>query len=245
MLKHPKHPPGYAPEAATSFFSEVYHSDPRNFVQPEWMPTPSPPEVELDCSQFTESELARVIKRMKAHSAPSPFDRVGHIIFKKCPSLLPALVKLFNTCWVQSTIPGEWKCAAYPQELSLREYYQPRQLPTNCPDTLCWQALYKSPPESLAEVHGHQQVPGQFASEGFHANCAWLYGASSEAVVDSSRGPFQSQISGSLLVGFGQCLRKHTPLSTQNYMPRLSLLSEKLQSSLFKRGCTRGTLSQW
>ena len=104
--------PSFGEEATTSFFSKVYHSNPRNFVQPEWMPTPSPPEVELDCSLFSESELARVIKRTKAHSAPSPFDRVGYIIFKKCPSLLPALVKLFNTCWVQSTIPGEWKCAA-------------------------------------------------------------------------------------------------------------------------------------
>ena len=104
--------PSFGDEAATSFFSGVYHSDPRNFVQPEWMPTPSPPEVELDCSQFSVSELARVIKRMKAKSAPSPFDRVGYIIFKRCPSLLLALVKLFNTCWAQSTIPGEWKCAA-------------------------------------------------------------------------------------------------------------------------------------
>ena len=104
--------PSFGDEAATSFFSGVYHSDPRIFVQPEWMPTPSPPEVELDCSQFSVSELARVIKRMKAQSAPSPFDRVGYIIFKKCPSLLPALVKLFSICWAQSTIPGEWKCAA-------------------------------------------------------------------------------------------------------------------------------------
>ena len=34
----------------------------------------------------------------------------------------------------------------YHQELSLRGYYQPGQLPTNCPDTLCWQALLNSPP---------------------------------------------------------------------------------------------------
>ena len=104
--------PTFGDEAATSFFSEVYHSDPRNFVRPEWMPTPSPPEVELDCSQFSVSELTRVIKKTRAQSAPSPFDRVGYTIFKKCPSLLPALVKLFNICWAQSTIPGEWKCAA-------------------------------------------------------------------------------------------------------------------------------------
>ena len=104
--------PAFGVEAATSFFSEAYHSDPQNFNQPGWMPTPPPPEVEFDCSPFSVSEVARVIKKMKAQSAPSPFDRVGYIKFKKCPSLLPTLVKLFNICWAQSTIPGEWKCAA-------------------------------------------------------------------------------------------------------------------------------------
>ena len=104
--------PSFGSEAATTFFSEVYHSQPKGFIQPEWIPTPPPPEVELDCSPFTESELASVIKKMKARSSPSPFDRIGYSIFKKCPSLLPALVLLFNTCWAQSSIREGWKCAA-------------------------------------------------------------------------------------------------------------------------------------
>ena len=104
--------PSFGEEAATSFFTEMYHSNPRNFTQPEWVPTPSSPEVEYDCSPFTQDEVARIIKRMRAQSAPSPFDRVGYVMFKVCPSLLPALVQLFNICWAQSTIPGEWKCAA-------------------------------------------------------------------------------------------------------------------------------------
>ena len=97
---------------ATTFFSQVYHSAPRNFVQPEWMPTPPLPKVEFDDTPFSDSEVVRVIKKMKTQSAPSPFDRVGYVIFKQCPSLLPALVQLFNMCWAQSTIPAEWKCAA-------------------------------------------------------------------------------------------------------------------------------------
>ena len=104
--------PSFGRGVATSFFTDVYHSDPQNYTQPEWMPTPSSPETEFDYSPFSESEVTRVIKRMKSQSAPSPFDRIGYIIFKKCPSLLPALVKLFNTCWTESTIPREWKCAA-------------------------------------------------------------------------------------------------------------------------------------
>ena len=100
--------PTFNNDAATSFFSQVYHSATQNFALPEWMPSPSPPDVELDFSSFTQSEVVRVIKRMKAQSAPSPFE---YVIFKKFPSLLPALVQLFNICWDQSTIPGEWKCA--------------------------------------------------------------------------------------------------------------------------------------
>ena len=61
---------------------------------------------------FSDSKVARVIKKMKTQSAPSPFNRIGHIIFKRCPSLLPALVQLFNICWAQSTIPVVWKCVA-------------------------------------------------------------------------------------------------------------------------------------
>ena len=49
---------------------------------------------------------------MKIQSAISPFDRVGYVVFKRCPSLLPVLVQLFNACWDQSIIPQEWKCAA-------------------------------------------------------------------------------------------------------------------------------------
>ena len=206
--------PSFGDEAATSFFSGVYHSDPRIFVQPEWMSTPSPPEVELDCSQFSVSELARVIKRMKAQSAPSPFDRVGYIIFKKCPSLLPALVKLFNICWAQSTIPGEWKCAAIkliPKSSASEDTTNPGNF-RPIALTPCVGKLFSSllRPESL---HGHQQVPRQFASEGVHANCAWLYGASSEAVINIGGGPFQPQICGCVLVGFSQCLWQCTPLS--------------------------------
>ena len=50
------------------------------------MPSASYPEVELDGSPFS---LARVIKRMKVQSAPSPFDRVGYVIFNPLP-IIPA-----------------------------------------------------------------------------------------------------------------------------------------------------------
>ena len=98
--------PSFSNEVATSYFSDAYRLSPWNFFRPGWLPVPISPEVELDCSPFTQAEVAQVIKRTKAQSSPSPFDRVGYIIFKKCPSLFPVLVQLFNICWSQSTIPG-------------------------------------------------------------------------------------------------------------------------------------------
>ena len=104
--------PAFSQERAHRFFTEVYHAAPRNYAQPAWMPTPQAPEVEMDCSPFTPSEIAKVIKRTKPASTPSPFDRVGYNIFKKCPALIPALVDIFNFCWTHSFIPVQWKTAA-------------------------------------------------------------------------------------------------------------------------------------
>ena len=57
-------------------------------------------------------QILRVMKKMKATSAPSPFDRIGYVVFKKCPTLIPALVDIFNFCWTHSTVPYQWKTAA-------------------------------------------------------------------------------------------------------------------------------------
>ena len=113
-----------------------------------------PPKMELDCSPFSESEVAQVIKRMKPQSAPSPFVRIGYAIFKKCPSLLPVLVQLFNICWSQSIIPSEWKCAAIkliPKGSATEDATNPANFR---PVALYWQVIHYPPQESLAEVHG-------------------------------------------------------------------------------------------
>ena len=104
--------PGFDAEQAHHFFSTVYQADPKSFIQPDWMPSPPPPEVQMDCSPFTASEILRVMKKMKAASTPSPFDRIGYVVFKKCPALIPALVDIFNFCWAHSAVPHQWKTAA-------------------------------------------------------------------------------------------------------------------------------------
>ena len=74
---------------------------------------PSPlPSYNMDCSVFTPEQIQRAIIKTKSASAPSPFDRIGYLIFKKFPALLLALTDLFNACWLQSTVPQLWKWAA-------------------------------------------------------------------------------------------------------------------------------------
>ena len=104
--------PGFSGDSAHQYLLEVYHSCPQIFVQPQWMPAPPCPRVEMDCSSFSGNEVSQVVKKMKSTSAPSPFDRVGYIILKKYPALIPLLIHLFNICWAQSTLPREWKSAA-------------------------------------------------------------------------------------------------------------------------------------
>ena len=98
--------PIFSAETVHDIFSEVYGTGHQNFIQPP------PPEVEMDCSPVTAVEVNRALKRMKSSSAPSPFDRVGYVVFKRCPSLVHVLVHLFNLCWAQSIIPHLWKVAA-------------------------------------------------------------------------------------------------------------------------------------
>ena len=66
----------------------------------------------MDCSPITAVEVNRTLKRMRSSSAPSHFDRVGYVVFKRCPSLVPVPVHLFILCWTQSIIPHEWKVVA-------------------------------------------------------------------------------------------------------------------------------------
>ena len=203
---------------------------------------------------------------MKAQSAPSPFDRVGYIIFKKCPSLLPALVKLFNICWAQSTIPGEWKCAAIkliPKSSASEDTTNPGNFRpialTPCVGMLFSSllrnrymvtnkyldsSLQKAFMPTVPGCTEHHQKLSSILAEA-HSNhksvaVSWLdlanaYGSVHHSLIDF---PYVTTM---LLPSSFLLFRP----STQGYMPRSSLLSGKLQSSLFKRGCTRGTLSQW
>ena len=104
--------PDFSEDEAFHFFSDTYSSTPKEFEKPDWMPTPKPPSVEFEVDLIVPEEVRIVIKRSKSGSSPSPFDQIPYQIFKRCPSLVPALVDLFNCCWTTATIPSAWKTAA-------------------------------------------------------------------------------------------------------------------------------------
>ena len=66
----------------------------------------------MEMTPVTEEELTRVIQKSRSSSAPSPFDRISYTILKRCPSLRPALLDLFNRVIMEGSVPSDWKTAA-------------------------------------------------------------------------------------------------------------------------------------
>ena len=93
----------------------MYHSDQRSFQTPEWLPVATSPHHPFDERPFTQHDLEAVVKRSKVRSSPSPLDQVPYLVFKRCPSLGPALLDLFNTCWRLRTVPPPWKKGLIPK----------------------------------------------------------------------------------------------------------------------------------
>ena len=106
-------PPAFTASAAHSFFSDVYQSSTHQFSSPSWMPSaPLPtPGCAMEMTPTSEEELARVIRKSKPSSAPSPADRIPYLIFKKCHSLRPALLDLFNRVIMEGSVLLSWKVA--------------------------------------------------------------------------------------------------------------------------------------
>ena len=94
---------------AESHFINTYASAPKSFTPPSWMPEAPSPTTPLVTCEFTEEEVEKVIARSKTSSTPSPLDQIPYIVLKKCPSLMPALLHLFNKCWSSKCVPQAWK----------------------------------------------------------------------------------------------------------------------------------------
>ena len=101
--------PSFTATEAEAYFKQVYSTSPAIFTRPSWMPEPSTPSVDLETGTFTEEEISLTISRLNASSCPSPVDQIPYVVFKKCPSLMSALLHIFNSCWLVKRVPEAWK----------------------------------------------------------------------------------------------------------------------------------------
>ena len=101
--------PNFTQEVAEQFFSSIYSSTPRVFQQPSWLPDAPPPQHPFQEGTITAEEVSEVVKKTRSQAAPSPLDQITYRVLKHCPSLIPALVDLFQRCWDTQSIPHGWK----------------------------------------------------------------------------------------------------------------------------------------
>ena len=95
------------------YFSKSYDTDKYDstFSCPEWLQSSPQPSAPFDDGPITMTEVIGKIKRARSKSAPSPLDGISYEIFKRCPTLWPALLDLYNCCWSSCSVPQCWKQA--------------------------------------------------------------------------------------------------------------------------------------
>ena len=104
--------PSFTKEQAYQFFSNTYKSSAIEEVcQPSWMTDVPTPNVPFFHGTITYDELVSTLKKCRSGSSPSPLDAIPYTILKRCPSLQPALLHLYNTCLMKSQVPAQWKAA--------------------------------------------------------------------------------------------------------------------------------------
>lgn len=105
--------PSFTANDATEYFRVMYSQVTRKtFESPVWLPTPKLAEFAFDTGPFMMDEIILCIKKSRPKSKPCPFDEVSYYILKKSPSLLPALLHLYNKAWLSLSIPEAWQRAA-------------------------------------------------------------------------------------------------------------------------------------
>ena len=104
--------PSFAVEQAFEHFRDTYKtSSTDDFSHPPWLPNVPVPNTPFYHGLITLNELLFTLKKCRNGCAPNPLDAIPYTILKRCPSLLPALLYLFNTCLMTSTVPALWKAA--------------------------------------------------------------------------------------------------------------------------------------
>ena len=101
--------PTFSAEAAESHFRKIYSCEAKTYTRPDWLPPPPSPTSHFNEDPISLEEVVGVIRHTKAKSSPSPNDRVSYQVLKRCPSLVTALLDLYNTCWSSGVIPAAWR----------------------------------------------------------------------------------------------------------------------------------------
>ena len=84
-------------------------------------------------------EIEHVLKKCRPTSSPCPADQISYSVLKNCPSITPALPKLYNLYWTTRCLPSQWKVGiiqllgkpAAQQDPSLPSNFRPIAL-TSC-----------------------------------------------------------------------------------------------------------------
>ena len=95
-----------------SYIKEQY-SDPAKATplgSPGYVPRPAPPTSLFDAALPKLSEVAEVVRKARASSAPGP-NGIPYKLYKYCPGVLRHLWKLLRVAWKNQVIPSEWQRA--------------------------------------------------------------------------------------------------------------------------------------
>jgi len=137
-----------------------YYQWPLHFLFASYATAVPPPlRIHLDEESISVEEIAKVIKHTKSKSSPSPLNRIPYQVLKRCPSLLPALFNLYNSCWESGEVPLAWKLGAVrliPKSSATEDPRRPQQpwkFSAHCINIMHWESVHYSAEESMACIH--------------------------------------------------------------------------------------------
>ena len=95
--------PSFGADIAFDFFRETYATASNEVLsQPSWMPYVPAPSAPFHHDPITLEDITQTLKKCRCGSSPNPLDGIPYTILKRCPSLHPAPLHLYNTCLMTS-----------------------------------------------------------------------------------------------------------------------------------------------
>jgi hypothetical protein len=104
--------PEFDEKKCFEYFSELYRDEKRDesvLPMPEMKPVKPPTVLFADRSPSVK-EIFGIIRRKSNSSAPG-LDGISYVPYKRCPSVLPVLAKIFEKVWTSQEIPSSWASA--------------------------------------------------------------------------------------------------------------------------------------